>query len=384
MLTRRRPATRRHLVWWALAAVPVAFLALFFVWPLAAMVGRGLVDSGGNPDLAGAAAVLGEARTWTVVRSTLTLALTGTAGSLALGLPAAYVLYRLRWRGQQVVRALVAVPFVLPTVVVAAAFTALLGSQGIGGGLGLDQSVLAIVLALVFFNVTVVVRIVGATWAGLDPAAVAAARTLGASPRRAFRHVTLPALLPAMGSAAAVVFLFCSTAFGVVLVLGGTRVRTVETEIYLQVNQFLDLRAAAVLSVLQMAFVGVALGAAAWARRRRERTSAAHRIDGSRAATRRDVPLIAGVLMALGLLLATPMLALLERSLRTSAGHGLDHYAALLEQPQRTVLAVPIWQAGVNSLVTATVAATIASTLGLIVAHLMAHRTRRSAALDTL
>ena len=58
---------------------------------------------------------------------------------------------------------------------------------------------------------------------------------------------------PAIVSAASVVFLFCATAFGVVLTLGGLRYATVETEIYLLTTQFLDLRAAAALSVLQLA-----------------------------------------------------------------------------------------------------------------------------------
>ena len=69
------------------------------------------------------------------------------------------------------------------------------------------------------------------------------------------RTVTLPALRPAIGSAASVVFLFCATAFGVVLTLGGLKHSTVETEIYLLTTNFLDLPAAAALSVLQLLVV---------------------------------------------------------------------------------------------------------------------------------
>ena len=56
-----------------------------------------------------------------------------------------------------------------------------------------------------------------------------------------FRTVTLPALRPAIVSAASVVFLFCATAFGVVLTLGGLRYSSVETEIYLLTTNLLDL-----------------------------------------------------------------------------------------------------------------------------------------------
>ena len=130
----------------------------------------------------------------------------------------------------------------------------------------------AIVAALVFFNLAVVVRTVGALWEALDPRREEAAAALGASPWQVLRTVTLPALAPAIVSAASVVFLFCATSFGVVLTLGGLRYATVETEIYLLTTQYLDLRAAAALSVLQLLVVSVLLYVAA-ADRGRPRSS---------------------------------------------------------------------------------------------------------------
>lgn len=376
-------ATARHwLSWWLLALVPLAFLGLFFLWPLGSVLVHGLFD--GGFDAAGTWAIVTSARTADAVVTTLGLATAGTAGAVALGVPGAYVLYRLRWRGQRAVRSVVAVPFVLPTVVVAAAFSALLGRSGPLGFLGLDQSVLAIVLALVFYNVSVVVRVVGGAWAGQDPSTAAAAATLGADRRRVLQHVTLPALMPAIASAASVVFLFCATSFGVVLVLGGTRVRTLETEIYLQVNQFLDLRAAAVLSILQIGFVALALWLSAAARRRRERASGGRALDGTRAFRRADAWVAAPVLLTMGALMAAPASALLERSLRTADGHGFDHYIALFGDPGRTVLPVPVAQAAVNSLVTGAIAAAVACAVGLVVAALLVRRSRRSGALDAV
>ena len=162
-------------------------------------------------------------------------------------------------------------PFVLPTVVVGVAFRSLLVSGGPLGFLHLDGTFAAIVAALVFFNYAVVVRAVGGLWERLDPRAEQAARALGASPWRAFRTVTLPALTPAIASAASLAFLFCATAFGTVLVLGGLQFGTIETEIWIQTTQFLDLRAAAVLSVVQLVVVAGALVVAGRARSRRER-----------------------------------------------------------------------------------------------------------------
>ena len=101
----------------------------------------------------------------------------------------------------------------------------------------------AILLAHVFFNYAVVVRTVGGLWSHLDPRPEEAARMLGASRWRAFREVTLPALRPAIAAAAAIVFLFTFTSFGVILILGGPRYATLETEIYRQTAQLLNLPA---------------------------------------------------------------------------------------------------------------------------------------------
>ena len=109
------------------------------------------------------------------------------------------------------------------------------------------------------FNVTVVLRTVGGFWAQLDPRPEEAARMLGAAPVRVFLTITLPALGPAIASAAALVFLFCASAYGVVMVLGGVRYGTIETEIWFLTTQLLDLPAAAALSVAQLVIVTATL-----------------------------------------------------------------------------------------------------------------------------
>src|SRR5699024_864140 len=113
----------------------------------------------------------------------------------------------------------------------------------------------AVILALVFFNYAVVVRTVGTMWQSLDPRAVEAARTLGASQTRAFFTVTVPQLAPAIASAGAIVFLFCSTSYGLVRTLGSPGYGTLETEIWRQSTSLLDNQTAAVLSLLQIVIV---------------------------------------------------------------------------------------------------------------------------------
>ncbi|MFC7403516.1 ABC transporter permease [Georgenia alba] len=377
---------------WALAAgVPLVFLGTFFAWPVLTLLGRGLLPDGAL-DPHGFAEILTRSRTWRVVGLTLAQSAVGTGVALLLGIPGAYVLYRCRFRGRGLLRAVVTVPFVLPTVVVGVAFRALLAEGGPLGFLRLDGTFAAIVLALVFFNYAVVVRTVGGMWARLDPRAVQAARALGASPVRAFRTVTLPALGPAIASAASVVFLFCATAFGVVMVLGGLDYGTVETEIWVQTTQFLDLRAAAVLSVLQVGVVAAALAVAAAGRRRQERALRL-RLDAAaeqplRLVTRGLrtlrpgpdlVPATLTAVVVLGLLV-TPLAGLVVRSFRTSEGWTLENYVNLGSTGGPNALTVTVWEATANSLRAAVDATVLAVVVGCLVALVVSRRPRGRAA----
>jgi thiamine transport system permease protein len=335
----------------ALAAIPVAFLAVFFAWPLAAILERSLVADGA---LDIPFDVLTRASTREIAWFTLWQATVSTILTLGAGLPLAWALSRFRFRGRSLVEAVVLIPFVLPTVVVATAFLALLPDR-------LERSVAAILLAHVFFNVAVVVRIVGAFWAGLDSRLWDAAATLGASRRQRSLRLTLPLLLPAIASAASIVFLFCFTSFGVIVVLGGIRYATLESEIYNQAARLFDLQTAAALALLQL----VAVAATVLLAGRLERRVGGRRRHGRRAphpAGRER--LVVGAILGGSLgLLALPPTALVVRSLRVGDGFGLERYASLLEETP-ALLVVP-WHAIVNSLLFATVATAIALAVGV-------------------
>ena len=369
----------RRLSWTLAAAVPLAFLGVFFAWPVATLIGRGFFPDGVF-SLAGFEAVFAAPRTWRVIGTTLAQAFFGTLAAVAVGVPGAWLLYRTRFPGRWLVRALVTVPFVLPSVVVGVAFKSLVISTGPLAGLGLDGSFVLIVASLVFFNYAVVVRTVGALWAALDPRTAQAAAVLGASPARVWWTVTLPALAPAIASAAALVFLFCASAYGVVMVLGGAGYGTIETEIWFLTSQLLDLRGAAALSVVQLVVVGACLIVsnhlqATAARAQRFATDAAH---DSPWRLRRDAPATAVTLVVVAGLLVWPIGALVERSLRTASGYGLDNYAAL-GQAGTGPLTVSVWQAAGNSLRTALVATVLAVVLGLLVALVVSRRPRTAA-----
>jgi len=351
----------------ALAALPLLVLVVFFALPVAGMVGRGFfVD--GSLDVAGVVEILGRDRVHRVLWFTLWSSALATAVTLLLGLPMAYVLHRLSFPGRRLLRACVLVPFVLPTVVVGVAFRTLLADSGPLGALHLDGTPVAIVAAMVFFNLAVVVRTVGALWEGLDRRREEAAAALGASPLQVLRTVTLPALMPGLASAASVVFLFCATSFGVVLTLGGLRYATVETEIYLLTTQFLDLRAASALSVLQLVVVSLLLYAAQRTRVSREQAlDRAGLRTTTRAPRRHDAPVLAVSGLVL-LLVAAPIAALLVRSLRLDGAWSLQSYRELAGAGAAGALATS-WRVAVD-------ATLLSMLLGVLVSVVVSRRPR--------
>ena len=363
-----RPGTGRALSWLALAAVPTAFLGVFFAWPVGAIVARGL-DGGAVLEVAGDAGLRRVAwfTLWQAVASTLL--------TLVLALPGAHVLSRYDFRGRRIVRALVTVPFVLPSVVVGAAFVGLLGRGGPLAVLGLDRSVAVVLVAHAFFNYAVVVRTVGGLWAHLDPRLEESARVLGASRWRAFRHVTLPLLRPAIAASAAIVFLFCFTSFGVVLVLGGPSRTTIEVEVYRQTAQLLDLRAAAALTLLQLAAVVTLVAVHGWAQRRRAGALRLRPPNEVLVRPRgRQRALLAGNLLVMAALLGLPLVSLVERSFASPEGYGLASWRALSSTRSSALFVSPL--AALESSLTAAAAATaISVVVGSLAAFAVARHT---------
>ncbi|MEU0122530.1 iron ABC transporter permease [Streptomyces albidoflavus] len=360
--------------------VPVVFFGIFFAYPVAAIVGRGLRQDGAW-QFGALGDVLGDPDIGQVLWFTLWQALASTGLTLVVAMPAAYVFARLEFPGKSLLRAVVTVPFVLPTVVVGTAFLALLGRGGLLDdlwGLRLDTTVWAIFLAHVFFNYAVVVRTVGGLWAQLDPRQEEAARMLGASRFRAWRTVTLPALGPAVAAAALMVFLFTFTSFGVVQILGGPGFATLEVEIYRQTAQLLDLPTAAVLTLVQFAAVGAILAVHAWTVRRRE--TALNLVDAAYAVGRvvgtGQRLLLGFVLATVAVLILLPLGVLVERALDAPGGHGLGYFRALTSADGGAFLVPPI-DAVANSLQYAAVATLIALLVGGLAAAALTRRAGR-------
>jgi thiamine transport system permease protein len=250
---------------------------------------------------------------------------------------------------------------------VAAAFTALTD-----GWLDWELPVLTIIAAHVFFNYSVIVRTISAAWANLDPSLEEAAATLGATRWRVLRTVTVPRLRGPIAAAAAIIFLFTFTSFGVVLILGRGAIRTLEVEMYTQTVQFLNLPLGAALAITQLVFVVAAL----WLYNRQKRPATPIKPAGDRQPARWSqlVPNLAVMAMLLGL----PIAALIERSLKVGDGHGLGNFRRLIEADS-SLPAIG------NSLGFALVALMIAVITGALAAALVAYsRGRVGRGFDTL
>ncbi|MCX6018653.1 MAG: iron ABC transporter permease [Chloroflexi bacterium] len=301
---------------------------------------------------------------WSLYQATLSTALT-----LLVGLPAAWAFARFRFAAQPLWRALATAPFVLPTVVVAAAFIALLGPALIGT-LG------AILLAHVFYNVSVVIRVVGAWWSSVDPQIEEAALVDGADAWARLRWVTLPLALPSIVAAAALIFLFTFSSFGVVLMLGGMQHATLEVSIYRQTAQLLRLDVAASLALLQM-LVTLLLGALS-THLQNDALQENSGLDLRRAPRRpAEYALTFAVRAGITLLIGLPLTALVHRSLAAD-GDPLRYYAALSANVRGSFFFVPPSQAVLNSLAFAAATMLLVAALGLPLAYALARRSHTS------
>ena len=232
---------------WAgpLAVTPAVFVVIFAILPTVVIARRvGSIDAVSD--------ILANPSVREALWFSLWQSLLSAIVCLALSLPITWVLSRFEFRGRKLVRALVTIPFLLPTVVVGVAFLAMLPDR-------LDYTPIAIILAHAYFNVAVIVRVVGARWESISTNLVPAAQTLGASPLQASTTITLAILRRSILTATSLVALFSFTSFGVVRMLGGPSRSTIETEIYSRAVLIGDLDGAVVLAVLQVIFL-IAVG----------------------------------------------------------------------------------------------------------------------------
>jgi len=394
---KRREIARTGLLWLA----PAIFLLVFYFYPMGSVFWESW--KGINE------ATINWERVFQPLGFTLWQALLSTGLTLLVGIPAAYVFTHYHIPLKNILRGLTTLPFILPTVVAAAAINSLYGPRGwinlawmaltgsSSPAISIVNTLAAILLAHVFYNTAVVIRVTGSAWEKLDVRLPEAARMLGASPFQAFREVTFPLLLPSLLASGVLVFLFDFTSFGVILMLGGPGFSTLETEVYYQALQRLNLPMASLISIIQLVCtILIGIGYARLNRAVQIPLIPRIRAAGpSRSMTIREKMVISLTVGFLVILFVMPLLGLATRSItrleaergqRTefSTGLTLDYYRELFINRRQSIFYVPPAQAALNSLTYAAETVLISGVLGILASLALRHRNRLTRVMDAL
>ncbi len=259
--TRRRPP---------LVVAGVAALAvLFFALPLVGLVRRAswsnLVADLSTPEALDA------------LRLSLLCSLGATFFSVVLGLPLAWVLARVPFRGKAFVRALVLLPLVLPPVVGGVALLAAFSRRGIVGeslydwfGVQLTFSTAGAVLAETFVALPFFVITVEAALRSMDVRFEDVAATLGAGRWMAFRRVTLPMIAPSLVAGAALAWARALGEFGATITFAGNiqgKTQTLPLAVYLLLDSRADVAIALSLVLLAVSLLVIVLLRDRWLER---------------------------------------------------------------------------------------------------------------------
>jgi thiamine transport system permease protein len=315
-----------------------------------------------------------------------------TVLTIIAAFPAAYVMARYAFRGKSLISALTLLPFVMPTVIVAAGFMALIGPRGwindllrslLGvsyAPIDIQNTIALILLAHVFYNFAVALRLISGFWSNLDPQITQAAHLLGASRWRAFREVTLPLLRPAIFAAALLVFIFDFTSFGVILILGGPQFNTLETAIYRSTVINFDLPLATALALVQLActFTMIIIYTRLQNRAVVPLDLRPRALTQRPPATRRAKVLVLIVTLSMLAFLLLPLVALVARSVVVNNALSIANYRNLAANPRGSVLFVPPLTALGNSILFALVTTVVALLIGTLAAYAAAGKSRWS------
>jgi thiamine transport system permease protein len=324
-----------------------------------------------------------------------------TVASVALGLPAAYLLARFEFPGRKTIRSLTILPFVLPSIMVAVGFVATFGANSPLNqaltAVGLPPidflfSLEAIIIAHAFYNAPLVARITTAAWESVDASAVETARSLGASPFRAFRDVVAPQLYPAVLMSAALTFVFTFGTFPIVLALGGFEYATVEVFVY-RLVQDLDYAEAATLALVELAIsLSILYGYLRYEARQTVQSRGARPLPrrplGPPSLTLRELLPRVGLLVyavVAALVFVAPIASMSYASFSNPGGLTLDHYQFLLErQAGGAAFQVQPWPAVKNSLLFGVASLLVALPMGVVVAVLTTRKYRGRKLIDVV
>jgi len=295
-----------------------------------------------------------------VVWFTTWQSLVSTALALTVALPLAFVTANFKFKAQRLTTSLISMPFILPSIVVGVAFLQILPNN-------FHRTAFALILAHVYFNFGFASRLISARWLQIHPHLDDAARTLGASPLKLFRTLTLPLLSKAITNAALIVFTLCFTSYGVVRVLGGPSRSTLETEIYFRAMQLGDVSGAMLLSALQVVIIALLFVVTTKASSKKFEQSTRPTISRQKSLQTRKQKVIAATIISIATLFAiVPVLAIALKSINTNSRFTTTAWRTVFTSPE-------IAQSITKTLIYAVIAMSLATLLGLLSACSVAY-----------
>ena len=343
--------------------IPLLFLGVLFFWPLGNILGKGFAGDW--------VLHLLDARDWQITLFTIWQALLSTFLTLVLAIPGAYLLYRKRFRGQRILRSLITIPFMLPTIVVATGFTIFRDANHLW-----SNPMIWIIAAHVFLNYSLAVRTIGSFWMSLDLQTEEAAAMSGAGRFRTVWSISLPQLKPALIASASSTFLYCTASYGVILVLGGGQIHSLETEIATAANTLLDLPKASALALIQTLLSILAFGISQTGGRANIGIALGEHDGEVKPVDRRDWFAVLITLPVVVLLIGAPMFQILVKTFTEGEGF-VSNFANLAGRGARDLLNISVVDAALNSLRNMFIAASISLVIGIAVSLLLSLPTKR-------
>ena len=201
-----------------------------------------------------------DAGVWDVLVFTLEQAFLSTVLSVVPGLFIARALARQDFPGHAWLLRLFAVPTALPAIVVVLALTSIYGKQHLLGGWIELYGLGGILLAHVFFNLPLAVRLFYEASEHIAAENFRLSAQLSFTDAELLRHVEWPVFRNVVPRVSALIFLLCAASFVIVLTLGGPSATTLEVAIYQSLRLDFDIGRALTLAIIQIALCLVLVG----------------------------------------------------------------------------------------------------------------------------
>ena len=239
---------------WGWLLMALAMVPLFFLLPLLAIAwraGLGFADALNDPMVTSA------------LRLSLLTSFSSTVLGVLAGTPLAWVLARVPFRGRPLLETLIELPIVLPPAVAGIGLLMAFGRRGLLGqwlvpfGIELAFTPMAVILAQLFVATPLYIRVATSAFRTVDPRWTQVAATLGATPWRIFRQVTLPLALPSLIGGAVLTWARALGEFGATIMFAGNFVGSTQTmplAIYASLESDLNVALALALLLLLLTF----------------------------------------------------------------------------------------------------------------------------------